>query len=1103
MGEPVRSSPLRVCACLLATLAMCFGLVTTETSAQTLYGSIVGNVKDSSGATIPGATVSAINKGTGLTRDVVAGEDGSYSVINLLPGSYDVKVSLQGFREYVKQAVPVTAGTVSRVEIALEVGQLSETVTVASPVQLLQTDKADTHTELKAKEITNLPLGGYRNYQSLINLTPGATPAAAQNAAIDTPGRALRTFVNGTATNNNVTRLDGATNINVWLPHHVAYVAPAETIETVNVTTSGFEADQGMAGGAAITVITKSGTNELRGSAFSLFENQDLKARAYFSPSKPDSSRKINGGTLGGPILKNKLFYFGSYEGTREEGARFDFFDVPNAALRNGDFSGFSTVIYDPATGNPDGSGRTPFAGNRIPTNRMSPAALRILGLVPQENTPTGNSQRNYFNQAVQNLNRDQYDVKINFNRSPSHQIWGKFSMMDAEFTGVMALGAAGGRCVCDGNGSGVGDTKQYIATIGQTWTISPTMILDTTFGFSRMDQIVTGGDYGVNTGLDLGLPNTNDPNDIRTSGMPQFSYGFTALGNDQGWQPMFRNDRTYTLSTNLTKLKGKHSFRAGFDMVRFELNHWQPEIDNPRGRFNFGGGVTALNASGAAGANYLNQYAAFLLGMPSEIAKSVQYQEMTGREWQFAGYISDRWEISPKLTASLGLRYEYYPLMTRADRGIETIEFAQDRPYVLLGGVGNNPKDLGITVDKALFSPRLGLAYRLDDNTVVRAGYSRTYNPLPWSRPLRGFYPLTIGQNTQSSSAFTSAGVLDNGVPPVILPDLSTGRIPLPNNVAMRYPSPGNTNRGHIDSWNLTVERKIVWDISVGAGYVGTASRDGYAYYNVNAVQTPGTGNAGRPLFQQYGRVADTEEWGNFTRSNYHSLQMQVNRPFMNGLLLKGAYTFSKALNMTDDDGWVNPIWNAVDQRERNYARAGYDRPHVLQMAFVYALPFGQGDGGLVKQLIRDWQVNGVYSWFTGAPFTVGAPGTSLNAAGNQQTANLVGSGDAGSVAGSGDYYNRADFVGPTTAAYGNTGRNAFRHPNQWNIDFGIFRGFQIAGRYRIEVRAEAFNLTNSPKFLVTNTGIDNPNFGKLLSTTGVNGTGERQVRLGLRFQF
>ncbi len=326
-----------VALALAALVAVVAG--STGAEAQVLYGSVIGVVKDAQGASIPGATVTATNSATGLTRDAVTGDDGGYNLPNVLPGSYDVKVSLQGFKEAVKTGVPVTAGTVSRVEISLEVGTLTETVTVASAVQLLQTDKADVHTELKAKEIINLPLNQYRNYQTLINLVPGATPAAFQNDQTDTPARSLRTFVNGTNPNSNNTRLDGASSVNIWLPHHAGYVAPAETIDTVNISTNNFDAGQGMAGGAAITLVTKSGTNEFKGSAF-YFRNQDeFNARHFFDPTKLDSSISIGGGTIGGPVKKNRLFFFGSYEGNYERTSRFDIYTVPTAKMRAGDFS--------------------------------------------------------------------------------------------------------------------------------------------------------------------------------------------------------------------------------------------------------------------------------------------------------------------------------------------------------------------------------------------------------------------------------------------------------------------------------------------------------------------------------------------------------------------------------------------------------------------------------------------------------------------------------------------------------------------------------------------------------------------------------------------
>ena len=284
--------------------------------AQVLYGSIVGRVSDASQAAVPGATVTIVHQETNLAREATTSGDGAYRFVNVLPGTYTVRVAVAGFKEHVEKDVPVSVNTVARVDLRLEVGTLSEAITVESGQTLLQTDTGDLHAELKSGEITALPLGNYRNYQTLLNLVPGTTPAQFQNAPIDTPARALSTNVNGTARNNNNTRLDGTTNVYVCLPHHAVYVAPAETVSTVNVSTASFDAEQGMAGGAAVTVLTKSGTNELHGSAIALHENEDLRARNFFNPGeKIDSSRNIVGATLGGPIVKDRLFFFASVGG--------------------------------------------------------------------------------------------------------------------------------------------------------------------------------------------------------------------------------------------------------------------------------------------------------------------------------------------------------------------------------------------------------------------------------------------------------------------------------------------------------------------------------------------------------------------------------------------------------------------------------------------------------------------------------------------------------------------------------------------------------------------------------------------------------------------
>jgi hypothetical protein len=1082
-GRKWRPGNLRIALFALLTT----GVIAAPLHAQILYGSIVGVVQDASGSSIPAATVSIVNKDTNLTQETISNENGEYTLTNLQPGRYDVKVGLQGFREFIKTNVPVTAGQISRVEAKLEVGSVSETVTVESAAQLLQTDKSDLHTELKAKEIASLPLNQYRNYQALINLVPGATPAAFQNDQTDTPERALTTNVNGMDRNNNNTRIDGASSVNIWLPHHAGYIAPAETIETVNIATNNFDAATGMAGGAAVTLVTKSGTNTLKGSAF-YFRNQDeLNAKGFFDPEKLNSSISIGGGTVGGPIVKNKLFYFAGIESNRERNSRFDQFTVPTAKMRNGDFSEVLALdptfkLYDPNTGS-NGVGRTEFPGAVIPASRLSSLAQEIQANYPAPNNPGTNNglQNNLFLARNPKADRDNYDVKVNWNRTAAHQIFAKFSTMQANVDNLFSLGVPE---------TGSGDTKVYVATVGNTWTLSPTMVLDGNIGMNKQNQTAQGGDFGTNFGSEtFGIPGTNGP-DPRQSGMPSFETGMSTLGNAAGWTPLERHETSYTATANLTKLFGAHEIRTGFDFIRYQLNHWQPELGSgPRGNFSFSGNLT-----GAAGytSNLWNQYAGFLLGLDTGYGKSIQYEIMSGRENQYGTFISDRWNVSQKLTLNLGLRYEYYPVMSREDRGIEVLDLATFD--VLLGGVGNNPKDNGIKVSKTLFAPRLGAAYRINDKTVFRAGYGQTFDPLPWSRPLRGFFPLTISYANAVTNNF-DAFQLASGIPAIPLPDLSTGRVHLPPNTDMRFPDPNNVDRGRTQQYNVTVERQLPSDISVSVAYVGTRMDGGYADLDLN-YSDPGGGEAGRQLFAQAGTVA-VNQWASFTKRRYNALQVAVNRPFKAGLLLKGAYTLSKAMDETDDDGWTGLDWNQPSQLSRNYALAGYDRTHNFQMGFLYDLPFAKGSSNPVALIVKDWQLNGVYSFYSGTPFTIGGDNTELNQRGGTQTIDLIAPlqrvGNPGPDA---PYYSPASFAQPGNK-WGNTGRNQFRGPSVYNLDMGLFRGFPV-GRYRVEFRATASNVLNHSRWGNPNTDFTDPSFMTIRDVME-----PRRVVLGLRFEF
>ena len=1071
-------------------------LLGAQTRAQELYGSVVGTVRDSSGALIPGATVAVVNRDTNLVLAAVSNDIGAYTVTNVLPGTYDVKVTLQGFKEFVKQQVPVTAGGISRVDARLEVGALTESVTVQSEVALLKTDKADTGSNFSAQEVVDLPLPEFRNYQSLLDLVPGSTPSDFQNAEIDTPARALTTNINGTNRNTNSTRVDGATNQFTWLPHHTLYVAPAETIASVNVSTGSFSADQGLAGGAAVTVITKSGTNQIRGSGFAYYTDQNLRARSYFAKRnntpKAPTNHHIDGVTLGGPIMRNRLFYFGAFEGQYRDTAGETIYDVPTEKMRRGDFSeafnnnGSLQRIYDPTTGDSNGRGRTPFAGNVIPAARIHSIARLINELYPLPNLPRNSD--NYLKEWVSTFDRNQYDVKINWNRSPAHQIWGKLGVMNATVSNLQKLSFDGG---------GLGKTLTWVGTIGQTFTPSRSFVIDSTFGYSLLDQWGHGPDYGTNYGLELGVPGTNGP-DIRQSGMPMWVNGMSAQGSTDSWNPYTRFDPTYTAAVNVTKLAGAHSFRFGGAVDHQSMNHWQPEFGGtgPRGRLEFSGNLTGLR-SGPQSPNFYNQYAAFLLGLTSQARKAIQWEEMKTREWRFGFYFGDRWEPHQRVTLDLGVRYEYFPLVTRADgRGVERLDL--ETMDVLLGGVSGIPVDVGLRTSKGDFAPRLGVAWRVNDDTVARAGYGLTYNPMPFARPLRGAYPLTIHNTYVSLNSWQPLGTLDAGIPAFTGPGPGEGRVALPNTATMRTPDPDNVHRGYIQSWNAAIERRLPFDMSINAAYVGTRTTRGFANIELN-VSPPGGGEQGRRFFAEFRRTAATTLFGGWNRAEYHSMQLQLTRPFKSGLLLRGAYTLGKAMNMTDDDGTAGFSYNAPEVFERNYAPAGYDRRHTYTMAYVYQLPFGKG-GTLADAVIRDWQINGTFVAYSGRPFTVTASNSALDQRGNLQTADLVGELRRVGVGPDEHFYDPAAFANVTEARYGETGRNQFYGPGYWNYSMSLFRTFRLPNSMRLQVKVEGFSLPNHPIWNQPNGSVTSGSFMRITSARGISA---RYVRFGAKLEF
>ena len=440
---------------------------------------------------------------------------------------------------------------------------------------------------------------------------------------------------------------------------------------------------------------------------------------------------------------------------------------------------------------------------------------------------------------------------------------------------------------------------------------------------------------------------------------------------------------------------------------------------------------------------------------------------------------------------------------MTRAGKGIERYDPVSNK--VFLGGRGNTPENAGITVSHKLFAPRVGIAYRLGDKTVIRSGYGINYDPIPFSRPLRGWYPLVIDAAKNAPNAYSWAGTIEQGVPNVVGPDLSSGVVTLPGGVAERSPWGGEVHRGYEQSWNLTIERKLPQDFVMSVGYVGSHTAHLLADYDINAGY-PGSTQANLPYNLAYGRTVATNMWDGYLSSNYNSLQVAVNKSFSKGLLIKAAYTYSKTIDYTDDDGWASVDWNWAPVFQRNRAVAGFDRAQVLQIGWVYELPLGKGKtlvkSGVPAAILGGWQVNGVMAAYTGTPFTVG-DSTALNAQSNTQTANQVNPVVArpGNVGPGTVYYDPTAFASVGIInTFGSSGRNILRNPGVWNTDLTINREFAIKERLKMQFRGEFYNLPNTSHF---NGPASTSVTGGATFMSIRSSYGERQIRFGLRFQW
>ncbi len=1083
------------------------GLASGTASAQVLFGSMVGNVTDATGAAVPSAAVKIAEVKTGQTRDLTTNDSGGYTISTIPPGVYDISVTKQGFRSFVAKTIEVKLNTVVRVDAVLELGAVAESVQVTAQSAVLQTDKADVHAEVSSYALRNIPQPT-RTYQGLLALIPGIAPPTASGGGTNNPSRSMQVTANGTSRNGANFRVEGVSATNPWVQFFSSYVPSMEAIETVNVVTTSPDAEQGLAGGASVNVQLKSGTNDLHGSLYWYHINSGTKARPFFLPFSQGIPKLVNnnpGATLGGPVLKNKLFYFASYEADLIRQGSAQLTTVPTAAIRSGNMSASPNQIYDPTTGAANGTGRTPFPDKIIPASRISGIAKKLVDLVPQPNAANALVANYYVNTPIL-YDLQRFDFKTDWNANSKLRFVGRFARQPYNNVQETIFGPVLG---------GSPNHLQYGATTvpsaTATYVASPSIVIDATFGVQNVQQTLfppgTDKKYGSEF---LGIPGANAGNLPYYGGMPQFSIS-TYSGYGYSYTPLEYQQRTFQYTGNMSWIKGAHNLRFGVDVNRQHMNHFEIAPTN----FTFTGNVTSL--SGGPGSNQFNSYGDFLLGLPFSYVNSRQTGPLiTLRSWQHSLYVRDQWQATRKLTLSLGLRWEYYPVPTRADRGIERFD-VRTNTY-LICGAGPTPRDCGIQVSKKLFAPRVGIAYRPTDTFVVRMGYALSPEQINMARDGIASYPVRVDTSATGPNAFTPVFPLAQGLPTIPTPDISQGRLTLPAGVTFSSNDEKHV-RGYVQSANLSLQKTLPGGFVASAAYVGTKTIKQHTRYNINYGQVGG-GAASQPYFRILGTSAPLRIIKPFVSMGYHSFQTTLDKRLASGVTFQAAFTRSKWMGFCcSESGDGEPAIAIPELRFLTRSVMPADRPNNFRMSALAELPFGKGKtflkSGAAAWIAGGWQVNGVFSKYSGLPFSVTAAAGSLNAPGSTQRADLV----KPKVAISnqvGSYFDPLAFAPVTDARFGTAGYNLLRGPGVTNLDASVFRDFRLTERFRMQLRAEALNFTNTPHFGNPGNNVSNlqlnpdgsvRSLGGFTQITGVSApsrlTDERYLRFGLRIGF
>ena len=998
-----------------AMMAMC----PLASFAQAVFGGVAGTVTDPSGASIPGAKVTISDTGKGLSYSTLTNDSGNYTQSHLIVGNYDVRVEAPGFETYVRRNVRVSVDEVAPVNAQLTVGKVGEVVSVTAEDALLKTEKSDVSDTIDQKTVQEIPIYD-RDVSRLYFLVPGIQPGGL-TAASEQPQDVYRPKVNGSYWGGISFQLDGTDNRESVLGEPVITPKP-DALSELKISTTSYDAEFGQASQAVIVAQTKSGTNQLHGGVFDYRRDQHGQAKDPFTQSKPlpnttdqfipATLRNDFGGSIGGPIEKDKMFFFADYEGTRQKLGNSLLLTVPTDAERAGDLSDLGANIYDPCpAGNPNcgtavvaPAARSQFPGNVIPASRLSTQAVALLKFIPPANIAgAAGGTTNYVANGTGIVNTNSFDARVDRHQGQKLDMFGRYSFLQVALGAPGAYGAlAGGDQFPSPNFAGASSLRNQSLAYGTTYLINNNWVADFRFGFFRYRVFVNPDGLGTSPAKDAGIPGLNLDNSY-TSGMPAitinqlgsptFKFGYS-LQINQCNCPLNEQENEFQWVGNVTHTFGNHSLKFGAD-VRHALNLRVPSDFHRSGQINFDAVTTSGPTGGGLG------LASFLLGdvggtsANSGNASFARYvsnsTDAAERQNRLFSYIQDTWRLTPKLTVNYGVRWDiYFPQYVNA-AGNGGFVNANTGEILIAGqnGVGLNGN---VNTDYKHFAPRLGVAYQFSPKTVVRAGFGRSYDVgvfgVSFGHNVTQNLPVLASQSLNPTQPYAPVFTLATGPPAATSPGAilaaaplgPTGNHLLPNGISAKILPLNSDNTMRIpttDAWNLTIERQLTPTLVVSAAYVGNKEEHvtpGGTNYNtnqpkLNAGLPPTNTNLRRFYFQKFGWSQSVNAYTDDATVKYSGLQLRGEKRFANGFSFQGNYTWPSAFEFANDYFF----WD----RSIDYGRESGVRRHVINFNHVYELPFGRGRtffkdaSGPMDYLVGGWQLSGVWLWGSGMPFT------------------------------------------------------------------------------------------------------------------------------------